>query len=153
MARPAKPVDLKLVEDLARIQCTDAEIASVLGFTPEGFRKRKRRQAELVGVIEKGREAGRMSLRRLQWQSASKGNVVMQIWLGKQILGQREPRHELELTDAAQSEQIAALRAALAGEIGLEAALGAESAENGPPPCPESRRTHLDLGQVSGESA
>jgi hypothetical protein len=133
MARPAKPIDLKLVEDLARIHCTEIEIASVLGFTPEGFRKRKRRQPELVGVIEKGREAGRMSLRRLQWQSASKGNVVMQIWLGKQILGQREPRHELELTDAAQSEQIAALRAALAGEIGLEAALGAESAENGPP--------------------
>ena len=133
MARPARPIDLKLVEDLARIHCTEAEIASVLGFTPEGFRKRKRRQPELVGVVEKGREAGRTSLRRLQWQSASKGNVVMQIWLGKQILGQREPRHEVELTDAAQSEQIAALRAALAGEIGLEAAPGAESAENGLP--------------------
>ena len=32
----------------------------------------------------------KMRLRQLQWKSATKGNVVMQIWLGKQILGQSE---------------------------------------------------------------
>ena len=135
MARPPKPVDLKLVEDLARIHCTDAEIATMLGFSVDGWRKRVRRHPELVDLIEKGREAGRMSLRRLQWQSATKGNVVMQIWLGKQMLGQREPRHEVEVTGRQQAGRIAALEAALAGEIGMEAARGAESAENGPPPC------------------
>ena len=61
MARPQKPIDLKLLEDLARIQCTDEEMASILGFTREGLRKRKQRQPELVGVIEKGKEAGRCS--------------------------------------------------------------------------------------------
>jgi hypothetical protein len=90
MARPAKPVDLALVEDLAKILCTDAEIAAVLGMTAEGFRKRKLREAGLVGVLEKGRESGRQSLRRLQWKSALKGNVAMQIWLGKQYLGQSD---------------------------------------------------------------
>lgn len=29
-------------------------------------------------------------LREYQWESARKGNVVMQIWLGKQDLGQSE---------------------------------------------------------------
>jgi hypothetical protein len=131
MARPPKPIDLKLVEDLARIHCTETEIASVLGFTPEGFRKRKRRQPALVGVIEKGREAGRMSLRRLQWQSASKGNVVMQIWLGKQLLAQREPRHEVEVSSGQQLGRIAALEAALAGEIGVGGSAGGPGIDDG----------------------
>jgi len=43
-------------------------------------------------VIEKGREGMKLSLRRMQYQTADKGNVAMQIWLGKQYLGQREPR-------------------------------------------------------------
>ena len=32
----------------------------------------------------------KLRLRQLQFKSAEKGNVVMQIWLGKQILGQSE---------------------------------------------------------------
>ena len=32
----------------------------------------------------------KMRLRQLQWKSAEKGAIVMQIWLGKQILGQSE---------------------------------------------------------------
>ena len=31
-----------------------------------------------------------MSLRRLQWKSATGGNIVMQIFLGKQYLGQSD---------------------------------------------------------------
>jgi len=117
--RPRLEFDLRLVEDLARLQCTEAEMASLLGFTREGFRKRKHRQPELVGVIEKGREAGQCSLRRLQWKSASNGNIAMQIWLGKQYLGQREPRHEVELNDAADAKRVAELEAILAGDLGL----------------------------------
>ena len=33
---------------------------------------------------------GKISLRRWQFKSAEAGNVTMQIWLGKQYLGQRE---------------------------------------------------------------
>ena len=40
--------------------------------------------------IDKGKAEGNISLRRKQWQMAvEKGNVVMLIWLGKQMLGQR----------------------------------------------------------------
>lgn len=43
-------------------------------------------------IYEKGREKGKAKLRDLQLQSAIKGNVTMQIWLGKQYLGQKEPK-------------------------------------------------------------
>jgi hypothetical protein len=99
MARPARPIDLKLLEDLARIQCTDGEMAAILGFTREGFHKRKQRDPELVRIIEKGKDEGQSSLRRLQWKNAMGGNTTMQIWLGKQYLQQRD-MHSTELTGA-----------------------------------------------------
>jgi hypothetical protein len=143
MARPAKPIDLKLLEDLARIQCTDEEMASILGFTREGFRKRKQRQLELVGIIEKGKEAGQCSLRRLQWKSATGGNIAMQIWLGKQYLRQREPRQEVELSDPEHLKRIAELEEMLLGSW--------EASPNAAPI--EGRRTPIDLRRVAGESA
>lgn len=38
----------------------------------------------------KGLSEGKSTLRRLQWANAQKGNYKMQIWLGKQLLGQKE---------------------------------------------------------------
>ena len=35
-------------------------------------------------------EQGKASLRRMQYGAANKGNVTMQIWLGKQYLGQND---------------------------------------------------------------
>ena len=43
-----------------------------------------------IFTIEKGREHAKISLRRMQFKSAEGGNVTMQIWLGKQLLGQRD---------------------------------------------------------------
>ena len=44
----------------------------------------------LPTVIQPGWEAGRTSLRRKQMECALAGNVIMQIWLGKQYLGQAD---------------------------------------------------------------
>ena len=41
---------------------------------------------------------GKASLRRMQGKSAQDGNVTAQIWLGKQMLGQRD-KHELSGPD------------------------------------------------------
>ena len=90
MARPPTPIDYALVERLAHIHCTDEEIATLIGMTEDGFRRRKNRDKELVGALEKGRKGGKMSLRRMQWKSAEGGNVTAQIWLGKQLLGQKD---------------------------------------------------------------
>lgn len=86
MARTRKPVALseKQIQDLARIGCTDREIAVVAEVSEDTI---SRNYAE---ILAKGREQGKSRLRRLQWKAAEKGNVTMQIWLGKQLLGQSD---------------------------------------------------------------
>ena len=84
--RPKKFVDLELVEKLAHIQCTYAEIASTLGISVDTLERHK----DFAATFKRGAEGGRKSLRRMQFESANKGNVVMQIWLGKQYLDQSD---------------------------------------------------------------
>lgn len=48
-----------------------------------------------VGYVEQKREAWRVKLRSLQRTSAVNGNVTMQIWLGKQELGQVDKAENL----------------------------------------------------------
>lgn len=87
MARPIKELnpDIEsIIEKLATIHCTDAEIASRVGLSERTLRRRYGR------LLKKGREEGKTSLRAMQMLAAQKGNVTMQIWLGKQLLHQRD---------------------------------------------------------------
>ena len=84
MGPPRKPVDTELVEGLAGIGCTMEEISA---FAKVSVDTLERRYAE---IIKKGRELGKSSLRRMQWKAAEVGNVTMMIWLGKQLLAQRD---------------------------------------------------------------
>lgn len=43
-----------------------------------------------MAAIERGRAKGRRSLQAKQFEVAMKGNVSMLIWLGKQLLGQKD---------------------------------------------------------------
>jgi hypothetical protein len=54
-------------------------------------------------VIARGREIGLMSLKRAQFKAALGGNVTAQIWLGKQLLGQRDFHHAALALDDPQS--------------------------------------------------
>jgi len=82
--RPRKNLDGNLIRRLAGIGCTNKEIAAVTGVSEDTLER------NFAGVIEKGRETAKASLRRFQWKSAAGGNVTMQIWLGKQLLGQTD---------------------------------------------------------------
>ena len=85
MARPKKYNIVKdKVEQLASFGCTDTEIASFFGCSTDLIRK------SYSENLTKGRDAGKIRLRKLQWNAAEKGNVTMLIWLGKQVLGQAE---------------------------------------------------------------
>lgn len=84
--RPKKEIDYQAVEKLANIQCTQEEIASFLDLSVRTLQ----RDEEFCRIYKKGQETSKMSLRRMQYESAKKGNVTMQIWLGKQYLGQAE---------------------------------------------------------------
>jgi hypothetical protein len=97
--RPRLQFDLRQVEALARIGCTDDDMAAVLGVSVDTIQRRKRSCAEFRGVIEKGRASLRNSLRRLQVKKALEGNTTMLIWLGKQLLGQSD-RQRAEFTGA-----------------------------------------------------
>ena len=79
-----KTIDRDLVYKLACIQCTPDEIAEVVGTSPETLKKR------FGDLLEKGKQAGKKSLRRAQWDKALNGDTRMQIFLGKQYLGQKD---------------------------------------------------------------
>jgi len=97
--RPRLTFDLRLVEDLGKIQSTHAELAAVLDCHLETVRDRLKNDPEFSAAYEKGLENGKSSLRRIQWKAALSGNTTMQIWLGKQYLQQRDMR-STELTGA-----------------------------------------------------
>ena len=84
MARPIKKVDTQAVQKLAQMHCTYEEIAEFCNVSTKTL------QRIYVHLIKKGREMGKISLRRAQFEKALGGNVAMQIWLGKQHLGQTE---------------------------------------------------------------
>lgn len=84
MARPPVEIDAHQVEELASIGCKTVEIADFFGVSDQTITRR------FGAELAKGRSDIRMSLRRWQLESARGGNVVMLIWLGKQMLGQQE---------------------------------------------------------------
>ena len=88
MARPKKyKINGEEVTKLASLHCTNMEIAEFFGCDESLIRK------SYSEFLNKGRADMKIKLRKLQWKSADKGNVTMQIFLGKNILGQKD-RHE-----------------------------------------------------------
>lgn len=83
MARPPKyDINLDTIEKLAMIHCTNTEIASVIGCDVSLLSKPNYSQ-----IVTKGKEKGKMTLRRKMYETAMGGNVTMCIWLSKQLLG------------------------------------------------------------------
>lgn len=92
MGRPKIEIDWEQAEKLAQIQCTGEEIAHVLGFSYDTLVRRISETYEKTFAewYKSNSDKGKMSLRRWQMESARKGNAAMQIWLGKQYLGQKD---------------------------------------------------------------
>lgn len=90
-ARPNKEIDQKVFENLCEIQCTGKEICAALGVTDKTLNAWCKRtyKKSFKEVYEDMRQAGKASLRRVQWKQAQK-NVKMSMWLGKQYLGQKD---------------------------------------------------------------
>ena len=85
MARPTKyNIKGEEVQKLSKFGMTNIEIADFFGCDESLIRK------SYSEYLTKGRAEMKLRLRQLQWKSAEKGNAVMHIWLGKQILGQSD---------------------------------------------------------------
>lgn len=104
---PMKPMSDKEFEQLInmiRIQCTAEEIADVFGMSEDTLGRRiAERNIEGVknfaDLYKKHSGEGKASLRREQWKLAQAGNPTMLVWLGKQMLGQRD-KHEVDNTSS-----------------------------------------------------
>jgi len=71
------------------LQCTDQELAGWFNVSTRTIEKR-RKQPEFAEVMQRGRAKGRISVRRAQMKLLENGNGTMGVWLGKQMLGQRD---------------------------------------------------------------
>ena len=97
MARRKKKINKKQFESLCAIQCTQAEICSVLDVCEDTVLKwcKEEYGMSFSEVFRKKRELGCMSLRRKQMELALSGNATMQIFLGKNLLQQSDnPIHD-----------------------------------------------------------
>jgi hypothetical protein len=92
MGRPKKEIDQPTFEGLCEIQCTQSEICNVMKVSEKTLIKwcDETYGDTFSNVYKRFADEGKKSLRRMQFDSARKGNVTMQIWLGKQYLGQSD---------------------------------------------------------------
>ncbi len=88
--RPPFPWDYAQLRQMRSIQCTDDEIATIFGCTTKTIERAKRRDPKFREAYEKGSAEGKQTLRRAQVAAAYKGNATMLVWLGKQMLGQKD---------------------------------------------------------------
>ena len=82
-------------EHLCSLQCTQAEICSVMNVTDKTLNRllKEHYHMDYSEAYQKYSAVGKISLRRTQFKMAEKSDR-MAIWLGKQYLGQREPERE-----------------------------------------------------------
>lgn len=78
--------DIELIKNLASIGCTVSEMAIALNVSQEWFYKNK----EAMEAYHSGLNEIRTSLRREQLKAILNGNTTMLIWMGKQLLNQRD---------------------------------------------------------------
>jgi AcrR family transcriptional regulator len=99
MPRKKRQIDLDKVRLMGRFHPTDEEIAAELGVSRRTVTTYKQDEAFLE-ALEQGRAQGKMTLRRLQWKTALNGSVPMQIFLGKNLLGQSDQvKHEHDIEE------------------------------------------------------
>ena len=85
---------LKQIGLMARVHCTEQEMANIFGVSTAAFSDFRNMYPEVRETISKNRDQGRLSLRHKQFQMAlEQDNTQMAIWLGKQYLGQSDKTH------------------------------------------------------------
>lgn len=89
--RKAVRIDLSELEKLCALGCTNEELAGWFNVSAKTIENR-RKQPKFAAAMERGRIKGRISVRREQLRLLESGNAAMAIWLGKQLLNQRDVR-------------------------------------------------------------
>lgn len=103
--RPKREIDFEFIQELIAMHCTQEEISNITGISV----KTLQRNEEFCRLYKKGISDARFSLRRMQWKAAQKGNVIMQIWLGKQYLHQSD-KENVEENNGSIDDLVQAIR-------------------------------------------
>lgn len=135
--RPRADIDLAELEKLCGLQCTQPDLAGWFGVHLHTIENRVKDDTKLDlngeqltfrEVMDRGYAKGRVSLRRKQMENADNGNATMQIWLGKNILGQRDnievtgnATGPIETKDVTAREQVELGIARILARLGPEA--------------------------------
>ena len=101
MGRPRKEINWKVAETAAALHCTGEEIAALCDVSYDTLERRVKELDDYDSFADwyKRHSAdAKKALRRWQMDTAKKGNATMQIWLGKQYLGQKDTNY-LESTN------------------------------------------------------
>jgi len=94
--RPEKKIDWELVDRMLEANCSAKEIASHFGMYYQTFYEKiaEKYNTNFTNYAASKRESGLARLKLSQFEKAinnsSTGNVQMLIWLGKNLLGQKE---------------------------------------------------------------
>lgn len=91
VGRSKKEVKLPSLERMAMMQCTNQEMAAILGMSARTFGLKIKEDPVFAETIERGREIGKVNLRMLQQRHAEgEGGpaVNMTMHLSKHVLGQ-----------------------------------------------------------------
>jgi hypothetical protein len=113
-------LDLPLIEKLAHIHCTNAEIAYCIGVRPDNFTQLMDNHPELVEVLDHGRADGKRALRKYMFDSCAptydsrgkmvkKGDPILLIWLSKNILGFKDASEKHTINENIDIKSIADL--------------------------------------------
>jgi len=94
--RKPTQIDLIDLEKLCAMQCSDEEIAGFFGVSVRTVQNR-RKLPKFAEVMRRGKARGCISVRRAQMRLLEAGNGAVAIWLGKNVLGQRDA---LQITGA-----------------------------------------------------
>ena len=101
---PESKINLDELEKLCSLQCTQPEIASWFGVHTRSIEKRvaattiydrtlesgEKVKLTFREIMDRGYARGKISVRRAQMKLLEEGNATMGVWLGKNILGQRD---------------------------------------------------------------
>jgi len=104
MGRPMLEFDLVELDKLASLGATYDDLADWYETTRRTIDRRIAKDDDFCRAFKKGQAKLKMSIRRNQVKLANDGNVTMNIWLGKQLLGQTDKmntKSEVSIADTA----------------------------------------------------
>jgi hypothetical protein len=92
MSSKKSEIDWDTVGEFLRAQCSGVEIAEMIGIHENTLYNRCKEDLglEFVAFSQQKKSDGKVSLKKKQYDIAMQGDKTMLVWLGKQLLGQKD---------------------------------------------------------------